>query len=172
MRLSGKVRTNRKRSTLQEQDKATQGGANVNPKPVRPETQNAGKQKKKLRWFCPLCPPCVAWAWLPLSACAAKRSWSGFDQNCPSKKSLCQSCPRRNHCRQLLAQRTRAARRYRGELLRRLNVEDAAASAYLRVPVEAESFRKLAVGKEVQAETNAAGGLIALRYLVIIARKL
>ena len=51
------------------------------------------------------------------------------------------------------------------ELLRRLNVEDAAASAYLRSASEAESFRKLAVGKEVQAETNAAGGLIALRYL-------
>ena len=51
------------------------------------------------------------------------------------------------------------------ELLRRLNVEDAAASAYLRTSREAESFRKLAVGKEVQTEINAAGGLIALRYL-------
>ena len=51
------------------------------------------------------------------------------------------------------------------ELLRRLNVEDAAAGAYLRTAGEAESFRKLAVGREVQAETNAAGGLVALRYL-------
>lgn len=51
------------------------------------------------------------------------------------------------------------------ELLRRLNVEDAAASAWLRTAPEAESFRKLAVGREAQAETNAAGGLIALRYL-------
>ena len=51
------------------------------------------------------------------------------------------------------------------ELLRRLNVEDAAASAWLRTTAEAESFRKLAVGREVQAETNAAGGLITLRYL-------
>ncbi|EKE16754.1 MAG: peptidase M23, partial [uncultured bacterium] len=50
------------------------------------------------------------------------------------------------------------------ELLRRLNVEDAAASAYLRTAGEAESFRKLAVGREVQAETNVAGGLITLRY--------
>lgn len=50
------------------------------------------------------------------------------------------------------------------ELLRRLNVEDAAASTYLRSAAEAESFRKLAVGKEVQAEINAAGELIALRY--------
>ena len=51
------------------------------------------------------------------------------------------------------------------ELLRRLNVEDAAASAYLRTAGEAESFRKLAVGREAQVETNAAGGLITLRYL-------
>lgn len=51
------------------------------------------------------------------------------------------------------------------ELLRRLNVEDAAASDFLRTDAAAESFRKLAVGKEVQAETSAAGSLVALRYL-------
>ena len=51
------------------------------------------------------------------------------------------------------------------ELLRRLNVEDEAANAWLRSASEAESFRKLAAGHEVQAEINAAGGLIALRYL-------
>ncbi|HEX5338911.1 MAG TPA: peptidoglycan DD-metalloendopeptidase family protein [Gallionella sp.] len=51
------------------------------------------------------------------------------------------------------------------ELLRRLNVDDAAASDYLRSNADAESFRKLAVGKEVQAETTATGGLIALRYM-------
>lgn len=51
------------------------------------------------------------------------------------------------------------------ELLRRLNIEDAAASDYLRKSAEAGSFRKLAVGKEVNAEINASGGLIALRYL-------
>jgi len=51
------------------------------------------------------------------------------------------------------------------ELLRRLSIEDAAASAYLRTAGEAESFRKLAVGREIQAEINADGGLIALRYL-------
>jgi murein DD-endopeptidase MepM/ murein hydrolase activator NlpD len=50
------------------------------------------------------------------------------------------------------------------ELLRRLNVEDAAASAYLRTANEAMPFRKLTIGREVQAETNAAGELIALRY--------
>ncbi len=51
------------------------------------------------------------------------------------------------------------------ELLRRLNIEDAAASTWLRTAPEAESFRKLAIGREVQAETNADGGLVALRYL-------
>src|SRR3989338_6178408 len=50
------------------------------------------------------------------------------------------------------------------ELLRRLNVEDAAASDYLRASGEAESFRKLSIGKEIQAETNSSGGLIDLRY--------
>jgi murein DD-endopeptidase MepM/ murein hydrolase activator NlpD len=50
------------------------------------------------------------------------------------------------------------------ELLRRLNIEDAAASDYLRASGEAESFRKLSIGKEIQAETNSSGGLIALRY--------
>ncbi len=51
------------------------------------------------------------------------------------------------------------------ELLHRLNIEDAAASSWLRTAAEAESFRKLAIGYEVQAETNADGGFIALRYL-------
>ena len=51
------------------------------------------------------------------------------------------------------------------ELLLRLNIEDAAASNYLRNFSEAEPFRKLAVGKEVQAEINASGALVSLRCL-------
>jgi len=51
------------------------------------------------------------------------------------------------------------------EMLRRLGIEDAAASNYLRKAAETASFRKLAVGKEIHSETNAAGGLVALRYL-------
>ncbi|TXT24008.1 MAG: peptidase M23 [Gallionellaceae bacterium] len=51
------------------------------------------------------------------------------------------------------------------ELLRRLSVEDAAASEYLRGDRGAESFRQLAVGKAVQAETGMEGNLLALRYL-------
>lgn len=51
------------------------------------------------------------------------------------------------------------------EQLRRLNIEDAAAAEYLRRDQAAESFRQLAVGKAVQAETDADGNLLALRYL-------
>lgn len=51
------------------------------------------------------------------------------------------------------------------ELLTRLNIEDAAAGDYLRKTAESASFRKLPIGTEVQAETTASGGLIALRYL-------
>lgn len=51
------------------------------------------------------------------------------------------------------------------ELLRRMNVEDAAAAEYLRRNQDAKSFRQLAVGKAVQAETDADGNLLALRYL-------
>jgi murein DD-endopeptidase MepM/ murein hydrolase activator NlpD len=50
------------------------------------------------------------------------------------------------------------------ELLRRLNVEDQAASDFLRKSKSAEGLRQLAVGKEVQAETDANGALLALRY--------
>ena len=51
------------------------------------------------------------------------------------------------------------------EQLRRLNVEDAAASDYLLRDKTASSFRQLGLGKEVQAETVVDGSLLALRYL-------
>lgn len=51
------------------------------------------------------------------------------------------------------------------ELLRRLNVDDAAASDFLRQNNTAASLRQLGVGKEVQAETAMNGSLLALRYL-------
>ncbi|MDH4235462.1 MAG: M23 family peptidase, partial [Gallionella sp.] len=51
------------------------------------------------------------------------------------------------------------------ELLRRMNIEDSAASEYLRKAAETSSFRKLPVGTEVRAETTDNGGLISLRYL-------
>lgn len=51
------------------------------------------------------------------------------------------------------------------ELLRRMKMEDAAASDYLRKGQTAASFRQLAVGKSVQAKTDIDGNLLALRYL-------
>ncbi len=51
------------------------------------------------------------------------------------------------------------------ELLRRLSIEDAAATEYLLKDKAAESLRKLGVGQEVQSEIAADGSLLALRYL-------
>lgn len=51
------------------------------------------------------------------------------------------------------------------ELLRRMNVQDEAAAEYLRRDKAAEPFRQLALGKSVQAETDAEGKLLALRFL-------
>ncbi|MFA6970972.1 MAG: peptidoglycan DD-metalloendopeptidase family protein [Gallionella sp.] len=51
------------------------------------------------------------------------------------------------------------------ELMQRLNIKDAAASDYLRNSADARAFRKLSVGNEVQAETDATGALISLSYL-------
>ena len=51
------------------------------------------------------------------------------------------------------------------ELLRRLNVEDSAATDYLLKNKSAESLRQLSVGKEVQSEIAADGSLLALRFL-------
>ena len=62
------------------------------------------------------------------------------------------------------------------ELLRRLNVEDAQASTYLRNDPAAESLRRLGAGRVVQAETAVDGSLLTLRYLndsgnqIVIAR--
>jgi len=51
------------------------------------------------------------------------------------------------------------------ELLHRLNIEDIAASEYLRQNKSAASLRQLGVNKEIQAETSSDGSLLALRYL-------
>lgn len=51
------------------------------------------------------------------------------------------------------------------DLMQRLNIKDAAASDYLRKSSETIAFRKLSVGNEVQAETNASGALVSLSYL-------
>lgn len=51
------------------------------------------------------------------------------------------------------------------ELLKRMNVEDAAASDFLRKSRAAAGLRQLPAGREVQAETDADGLLLALRFL-------
>lgn len=51
------------------------------------------------------------------------------------------------------------------ELLRRLNVNDAEASKFLRHGKDADSLRKLRVGREIQSEITTSGSLVALRYL-------
>lgn len=51
------------------------------------------------------------------------------------------------------------------ELMQRLNITDEAASEYLRKSDETRAFRKLSVGNEVQAETDATGALVSLSYL-------
>jgi len=51
------------------------------------------------------------------------------------------------------------------ELLRRLNVDDLAASNYLRTNKATESLHRLSTGKEIQAEARADGSLVSLRYI-------
>ena len=51
------------------------------------------------------------------------------------------------------------------ELLRRMNIEDTAATEYLRSNRAAAPLRQLRIGKAVQAETDASGGLLTLRFL-------
>ena len=51
------------------------------------------------------------------------------------------------------------------DLLRRMNVEDSVAANYLRSSTVAASLRELTSGKAIQAETDAEGSLLALRFL-------
>jgi murein DD-endopeptidase MepM/ murein hydrolase activator NlpD len=51
------------------------------------------------------------------------------------------------------------------DFMQRLNINDSTASDYLRKSADAKAFRKLPSGNEVQAETDANGALISLRYL-------
>ncbi len=51
------------------------------------------------------------------------------------------------------------------KLLGRMNINDSAASDYLRKSADAASFRKLRAGTEIVAEATDDGSLVALRYL-------
>lgn len=129
-------------------------------------TQNpiSQERKKKLRWFVtlstvPLLGVLTAFGLVPQS-----------DLGLPSAKVAIEelTLPQADDTT-TVSSYWRSERVQRGdtvaELLSRLSIEDAAASAYLRSSAETESFRKLSVGKEIQAETTDTGSLITLRYL-------
>ena len=121
--------------------------------------------KKKLRWF-------VALSALPLLGVVTAFGLvpqSDFDLTSNTVDIQEIALPKDNTNETPVASYWRDERVQRGdtvdELLRRLSVEDPAASEYLRKSADAESFRKLSIGTEVQAETTDAGGLISLSYL-------
>lgn len=142
-------------------------------------TQNPLTQarKLKLRWF-------VTLSTLPLLAVVSAfgilpQSQIGFvfKQNVAEEISLPATTPYTDNSDIFW----RTERVQRGdtiaELLRRLNVDDIAASNYLRKDKTAESLYRLSSGKDIQAETRADGSLVSLRYTndsgsqVIIERK-
>ena len=123
------------------------------------------ESKKKLRWF-------VTLSTLPLLGVVTAfglvpQSDLGLDSTKIAIEQI--ALPKAAPIATAAASFWRTERVQRGdtvaELLRRLNVEDAAASNYLRNTAEAESFRKLSTDKEVQAEITPTGGLVSLRYM-------
>lgn len=121
--------------------------------------------KKKLRWFValstlPLLGVVTAFGLVPQSDLGLTSTDTAIEEIALPEVATAETA---------IASFWRNERMQRGdtvdELLRRLDIEDAAASDYLRKSAEAGSFRKLPVGTEVQAESTASGGLIALRYI-------
>ena len=122
---------------------------------------NLPEGKKKLRWF-------VALSTLPLLGVVTAFGLvpqNDFDLTSTMFEVRDIALPRVNTNETPVASYWRDERVQRGdtvdELLRRLNVEDPFASQYLRKSADTESFRKLAVGTEVQAETTDSGLLIS-----------
>ena len=129
------------------------------------QERNMPESKKKLRWF-------VALSTLPLlGVVTAFGLVPQNDFNLTSSRVAIEeiALPKVADPETTTASYWRNERVQRGdtvaELLTRLDIDDAAASDYLRKTADAASFRKLPVGTEIQAETTASGGLIALRYL-------
>ena len=130
-------------------------------------TQNTftRERKLKLRWF-------VAMSTLPLLGVVAAFGIVPQSEISPTTaKTVVQeiSLPLANQTSGSTATFWRNERVQHGdtvtELLRRMNVEDLAASEYLRINQAAEPFRQLSAGRAVQAETAADGSLLALRFL-------
>ena len=127
---------------------------------------NIAAYKRKLRWF-------VALSTLPMLGVVT--AFGLVPQNdlgltsgkAPIVEEI--SLPEGVAVETLTASFWRSERMHRGDtmddLLRRLNIEDAAASDYLRKSAATASFRKLSPGSEVQVESTTSGGLIALRYV-------
>ncbi|MGB8077955.1 MAG: peptidoglycan DD-metalloendopeptidase family protein [Gallionella sp.] len=127
--------------------------------------RNMPQSKKKLRWF-------VALSTLPLLGVVTAFGLvpeNDFDLS-SSRVAIEQiALPKVADADTDVSSYWRNERVQRGdtvdEILTRLDIEDGGASDYLRKASEAASFRRLPVGTEIQAETTATGGLIALRYL-------
>ncbi len=123
------------------------------------------EHKLKLRWF-------TAISTIPLLAVVSAfgiipQSEIPFDLN----QKVVENLVLPTHAHDSVATGTfwRSERVQRGdtvdELLRRLNVDDPAASQYLRNAKNPDSLQHLPVGKNVQAETLADGSLVSLRYI-------
>src|SRR5665647_1309655 len=121
--------------------------------------------KKKLRWFValstlPLLGVVTAFGLVPQSDLDLTATSVAIEEITLPKVAVDET-PTASYWRNERVQRGDTV----DELLRRLSIEDTSASDYLRKSAEAAPFRKLPVGTEIQAETTATGGLIALRYL-------
>ena len=121
--------------------------------------------KKKLRWFValstlPLLGVVTAFGLVPQSDLDLTSTSVAIEEIALPKVAVDET-PTASYWRNERVQRGDTV----DELLRRLSIEDTSASDYLRKSAEAASFRKLPAGTEIQAETTATGGLIALRYL-------
>jgi murein DD-endopeptidase MepM/ murein hydrolase activator NlpD len=129
------------------------------------QERNMPESKKKLRWFValstlPLLGVVTAFGLVPQSDLDLTSTQVAIEEIVLPKVTVDETAAASYWCNERVQRGDTV-----DELLRRLSIEDAAASAYLRKSADAESFRKLPVGTEVQAETTATGGLIALRYL-------
>ncbi|MDO9010195.1 MAG: peptidoglycan DD-metalloendopeptidase family protein [Gallionella sp.] len=131
-------------------------------------TQNMLNQerKKKLRWFVtlstmPLLGVVTAFGLVPTSNLGLNTGNIAIEEIALSGPATNQTSTAASFWHTERVQRGDTV----ADLMQRLNIKDASASDYLRNSTEAKSFRKLSSGNEVQAETDATGALVSLRYL-------
>ncbi len=130
-------------------------------------TQNMLNQdrKKKLRWFItvstmPLLGVVTAFGLVPTSNLGLDTGKLSIEQLAlPAATPVATGAASFWHTERLQRGDTVA------DLMQRLNIKDTVASSYLRKSNETSAFRKLSVGSEVQAETDASGALLSLSYL-------